>query len=237
MRFFDFVKRNLFAACIVALVVVVAGFALFAPIIVYGVRIAKNVPVIVIDAGHGGADAGVVGKTSGAKESELNLDIALMLGEMLEGAGMTVVYTRKNDAMLREVKSDTKKRSDMFSRAKIINSAKADIVVSVHINYFPSEVRRGAQVFFERKSEQSFALAKCVQEALNELNLKETNREYSPLTAEKYILTCSPAASIIVECGFLSNPADEKLLISSAYRAELAQIIAQGIVEYVSSNN
>lgn len=76
-----------------------------------------------------------------------------------------------------------------------------------------------------------------MQNSLNALNLRETNREYSPLTAEKYILTCSPAASIIVECGFLSNPADEKLLISSAYRAELAQIIAQGIVEYVSSNN
>ena len=216
----------------VFIAVLVASFACASPMIVFAVRRADDTPTIVIDAGHGGADAGVTGKTTGARESDLNLAIANLLGDMLKARGFHVVFTRTNDTMLRIVESDTKKRSDMFSRASIINSVKADVVVSIHMNYFPSAVRRGAQTFFERKDADSFRLATCVQESLNVLNAEMTKREYSPLTAEKYILSCSPAASIIVECGFLSNPADENLLISSAYQATLAEKIAQGIAEY-----
>ena len=103
------------------------------------------------------------------------------------------------------------------------------------MNYYPSSVRRGAQVFFEKKDEQSFRLATAVQDALNVLNSENTKREYSPLTADKYILSCSSAASIIVECGFLSNPADEQLLMSEDYKALLASAIARGVLDFVNN--
>ncbi|MBO4554280.1 MAG: N-acetylmuramoyl-L-alanine amidase, partial [Clostridia bacterium] len=146
--------------------------------------------------------------------------------------GVFVVYTRTNDTALKLVESNTRKRSDMFSRGKIINDANADAVVSIHANYFPSEVRRGAQAFFERKDAESFRLATAVQDALNVLNLENTKRTYSSLTAEKYILACSPSPSIIVECGFLSNPQDEKLLQDADYLVLLARAIAEGIFAF-----
>ena len=223
---------NISVVVAVVLAVVVACFAMTSPMLVFAVRKAKNIPVVVIDAGHGGEDAGVVGKTSGMRESDLNLKIALLVGELLKGQGVFVVYTRTNDTALKLVESNTRKRRDMFSRAKIINNAKADAVVSIHANYFPSEVRRGAQAFFERNDEESFRLATSVQNALNVLNLEHTKREYSPLTAEKYILNCSPSPSIIVECGFLSNPQDEKLLRDADYQIALAEKIAWGIMDF-----
>lgn len=235
MRILKGNKQKICVAVAVVLAVVVAGFAMLSPIAVYAVRIASKTPTIVIDAGHGGADAGVVGKTTGMKESELNLAIAMLLGEVLTAGGYHVVYTRTNDVMLDDVKADTKKRSDMFSRARIINSVQADIVVSIHMNYFPSEVRRGAQVFFERKNEEAFRLATCVQDSLNAINGEQTGRLYSPLTADKYILRCSSAVSIIVECGFLSNPQDEKLLQDPNYRALIAEKISMGIGEYLAA--
>lgn len=233
MRFFVAEKQKIYVVLATLLAVVVAGFAILSPMTVYVIRRTSKTPTIVIDAGHGGADAGVTGKTTGMKESELNLDIAMLLGDMLKAAGMQVVFTRTNDTMLNIVKSDTKKRSDMFSRAQIINSVKADVVVSIHMNYFPSEVRRGAQVFFARKDGEAFRLATCVQDSLNAINEEQTGRLYSPLTADKYILTCSSAISIIVECGFLSNPSDEKLFESPEYRARIAEAIVRGIREYL----
>ena len=232
MRAFGLKKGSLSVALAVLVAVLVGTFALSSPMIVYAVRTADKTPTIVIDAGHGGSDGGVTGKTTGARESDLNLEIANLLGDMLRARGFHVVFTRTNDTMLSLVKSDSKKRSDMFSRKEIINSVHADVVVSIHMNYFPSEVRRGAQVFFERKDMDSFRLATAVQDSLNALNLDNIKRSFSPLTADKYILTCSPASAIIVECGFLSNPADEQLLISSTYQLALAEKIAQGIFDF-----
>ena len=236
MRIFGGKKVNIRAVAVVCLAIVVCAYALASPLLVFTVRTASGQKVIVIDAGHGGADAGVVGKTTGVKESELTLTIAFLLGDLLKGAGFQVVYTRTNDTMLNEVESNTKKRSDMFSRAKIINNARADVVVSIHVNYFPHPSRRGAQTFFARQSAESFRLATAVQDSLNVLNMENTSREYSPLTAEKYILNCSSAPSVIVECGFLSNPSDENLLISSDYQLAVADKIAQGIICYFNIN-
>ena len=237
MRIFRGEKVNIRAVTAIALAVLVGAFAAFSPLIVYTVRDVSGQKTIVVDAGHGGADAGVVGKTTKVKESELALAISFLLGDLLKGAGFHVVYTRTNDTMLTGVKADTKKRSDMFSRAKIINDAKADAVVSVHLNFFPHSSRRGAQTFFARQNAASFALATAVQDALNVLNLENTNKEYPALTAEKYLLTCSPSPSIIVECGFLSNPADEQLLLSADYQLLLAESITRGILAYFSSSN
>ena len=158
----------------------------------------------------------------------------MLVGEMLKGGGFNVVYTRTNDTMLDMVESNTKKRRDMFSRAKIINNANAGAVISIHMNFFPSSVRRGAQVFFDRNDAESFKLATAVQDTLNVLNMENTSRGYSPLTAEKYILSCSSSPSVIVECGFLSNPADEKLLLTPEYRARIAEAIVRGIRDYFS---
>lgn len=190
---------------------------------------------VVIDAGHGGEDSGVVGARTGVKESELNLRVARLLGEFFSAAGYRVVYTRTSDSMhsFQGVRNN-KKRADMFKRGEIINSAKPDVVISVHMNFYSSAARRGAQTFFDRGNEESRALAEKIQSSLNErINLVGGGRQYSALSAEKYLLSCSPYPAVIVECGFLSNPIDEENLCRAEHQALVAEAIYLGTISYL----
>ena len=107
-------------------------------------------PVIVVDAGHGGLDGGVVGTRTGVKESDLNLAVALLLGGMLEEDGFDVVFTRAGKGGLYLDGERGKKSADMRRRADIIARSGAVGVVSIHMNTFSDSSRRGAQVFFRR---------------------------------------------------------------------------------------
>lgn len=210
---------------------------LVSPLISYAVKEYKSTKTVVIDAGHGGEDGGVVGVRTGVKESDLNLKIAFLLGECLKAGGFRVVYTRTSDTMRthKDVKNN-KKRADMFARGDIINDAKPSAVVSVHMNFYSSPSRRGAQVFFDKHNERSALFASTMQDVINRaLNKIGGGREYSALSAEKYLLSCSPYPSIIVECGFLSNPIDERNLVDERYQILLAQTLYQGITAFLSA--
>ena len=78
------------------------------------------------------------------------------------------------------------------------------------------------------------ALAATVQNALNKLNSEKTGRTYSALGGDYYILNCTSYPAAIVECGFLSNPEDEKLLTDDGYRLTLASAVARAVNEYIS---
>ena len=219
----------------VAALVLAAAILFSAPFALVAAVTAAETVTVVIDAGHGGADGGVTGATTGVKESDLNLEMAKVLGEYLESAGFRVVYTRKNkDDLCGGGGFD--KRKDMYKRAEIIKRSAPAAVVSLHMNSFPSSSRRGAQVFFERSSEEGAAFASVVQDRLNEaLNVPDAGRKFAALSAEKFLLEQSPAPAIIVECGFLSNPSDEKNLTSPSYRAKFAYEIFKGIAAYLSA--
>lgn len=190
----------------------------------------RNGKVIVIDAGHGGIDGGVVG-VSGSKESDVNLLITKMLRHMLANRGYEVRLTRSDANGLYDVTKPNKKLSDMQKRKQIINSSQADLVISIHQNSFPSSTVNGAQVFWCDNNENSESVAKIVQNALNEnLNQHKTAKK-----EEYYVLQCSPIASVLIECGFLSNPIDEKNLLNALYRERLALIIANAIDDYFAS--
>lgn len=233
MKFITVRKRTIVAivlcVVIVSLVVCTACFSAMAVIS------AKDRQTIVIDAGHGGEDAGVTGIRTGVRESDLNLKIAKLVGEYLKGGGYEVVYTRTNDSMHTHPNvKDNKKRADMFARGDIINSAKPVAVVSIHMNFYSAQSRRGAQVFFDATDDEGHKFADVMQSLLNKnLNSIGNGREYSALSAEKYLLSCSPYPSIIVECGFLSNPFDERNLTDPNYQILVAQTIYQGIVAYL----
>ena len=118
----------------------------------------------------------------------------------------------------------------MFKRGDIINAAKPDAMISVHMNFYSASSRRGAQVFFDRHSEQGRRFADIMQEIINrDLNSDNGGRAYTALSAEKYLLSCSPYPSIIVECGFLSNPFDEANLTDKNYQTKLAYTLFLGI--------
>lgn len=190
---------------------------------------------VVLDAGHGGIDSGVSGVLTNVKESEINLAVVKKLENYLTGAGMNVVLTRSTDAGLYGIASKNLKRKDMEKRREIIHNAKPHLVVSIHMNKFSSSTRRGAQVFYKKNDENARQLAKSVQNSFN--SMKEAVRECSALTGDYYILNCSEFPSIIAECGFLSNPEDEALLISDKYQDSIAYAIFKGIVGYFAQTS
>lgn len=187
---------------------------------------------VVIDAGHGGADGGVTGKT-GVKESDLNLIIARLLEKKLSDGGVKTVMTRKDENGLYGDSLDKFKARDFAERKRIIQESNPDAVISIHANKFPqSSSRRGAQVFYNPTSEDGKELAVCLQNSLNTLNEKYVGKTFSPLKGEYFMLNCTKKPSVIVECGFLSNEEDEKLLLTPEYREELADAIALGLTDY-----
>jgi len=187
---------------------------------------------IVLDAGHGGVDGGVSGVLTGVKESDLNLSVVKKLEKFLIGAGFSVVLTRSTDAGLYGVSSVSLKKKDMQKRRDIIKKAKPNLVVSVHMNKYSLQSRRGAQVFYKKTDEKGKLLAQCVQDSFNQM--KEAVRECNILTGDYYILNCSEYPSIIAECGFLSNPEDEALLITEEYQESIAYSIFKGIITYMT---
>ena len=188
---------------------------------------------VVIDAGHGGVDGGVVGIESGTKESDINLDLSRRLSRCFSDAGFSVVMTRETEAGLYGTATAGYKKRDMLKRSQIINKSNPALVISVHQNFFSVRSRRGAQVFFRESNDRSVTLACLIQASLNEM--PECVRKSEPLKGDYYILNCNDFPSVIVECGFLSNAEDEALLLNNDYRDKIAAAIADGALRYLSS--
>lgn len=186
---------------------------------------------IVIDAGHGGVDAGVRGKISGEKESDINLSIAKHLKGYLSGAGFNAVMTRTTQGGLYGTSTKGFKMRDMKKRKQVIEESSADMVVSIHQNFCPLPSKRGSHVFFDKTSEAGKLLADSIQHSLNALNGADGN---TSLAGDYYMLKCTQNPSVIVECGFLSNSEDERLLCTDEYRKNVAYAVFRGIIAYYS---
>ena len=188
---------------------------------------------IVIDAGHGVPDEGAQ-SSNGTTEAETNLKIALKLQNLLEQSGCTVILTRSDENAIYDIDSKTlkqKKISDIKNRVKIGNESSADIFVSIHLNKIPQSQYDGWQTFYKEGSEDGARLAKTIQENLNKTIQKENNRIAK--TIDKiYIIKHVEIPTTIVECGFLSNPDEEKLLLEDEYQNKLAWGIYNGIINY-----
>lgn len=195
----------------------------------------KTVPkkeyVVVIDAGHGGIDGGALGYSKKVYEREINLEIAKKLQSYLQAADIGTVMTRTDNNGLYGDKSPGFKKRDMLKRKEIIINSNADLVVSIHLNNYSSLTRKGAQTFFDPSSERGTLAAKKIQEQFNEtINL---HRAYKALKGDYYILNCSKIPSVIAECGFISNPEEEQLLITPRYQDKIAYAIFSGIMSYL----
>jgi len=188
--------------------------------------------VIVLDAGHGAPDYGTEGAT-GVTEQEINLDVTLKLQALLEQTGAKVVLTRSDENGIYEVDKDSirsKKISDMKNRAYIGNNSNADIYVSIHMNYYTDSQYSGWQTFYQSRSETSKKLSKLIQQALND-NINTSKRQPMAIKGA-YIMDKVEIPSVIVECGFLSNPQEEQKLKTDEYQSKLAWGIYIGIQKY-----
>lgn len=218
-------KKTLLSVLFVVIIAVCTGL-LFVPALSVGADSETNGKTVVIDAGHGGIDGGVVGVNTGTKESDLNLAVARKLKTYLAQGGYKVVMTRTNSDGLYGLSAKNKKLKDMETRKEKILEAAPDLVVSIHQNYYPRSSVRGAQVFYAPGSEAGQSIAGALQKIIN-ANLEACTR--TEASGDYYILQCTEYPSVLVECGFLSNPDDEKLLVSAAYQDKVAYTIYTGI--------
>ena len=190
---------------------------------------------IVIDAGHGGFDAGKVG-VDGTLEKDINLLIAKKLKILLESADMNVIMIRTEDRGLYDENSSNKKRQDMNSRALLMNEANADCVISIHQNSYSEESIDGAQVFYYTSSTEGQNLAALIQKSLITI-VDPTNHRTEKSNNSYYLLKNVKAPIVIVECGFLSNWEESKKLVDDTYQQKLAWAIHLGILQYLNGVN
>ena len=188
--------------------------------------------VVVIDAGHGGPDAGAVG-AQGTKEKDISLALSEKLARELVQQGCIVICTRSGDDDL--VGADftgsirARKRADLQARADMANRNQAGLFISVHLNADPSPRWSGAQTFYEAGSPLAEQVGRAIQQQLKRA-LKNTRRE--ALAAEEYFLmSATEMPAVFVEAGFLSNPKEEALLQDEGYQQQLAAAVARGITD------
>lgn len=185
---------------------------------------------IIVDAGHGGIDPGKVSET-GVKEKDLNLAIATKVAARLEKYGYNVIMTRTGDASLAEMGAKNQKRSDMDNRIKLINDTNPACLLCIHQNSYTDPAIHGAQVFYQNLSAEGQLLAQTIQSRLISEVEPENKREAKPGDSY-YILKKSSCTSVIVECGFLSNPEETIKLSDEAYQDLLVNAICAGLNDY-----
>ena len=193
----------------------------------------ENNKIIVIDPGHGGIDGGAKSE-GGVIEKDINLSISLKTKDALESKGYKVIMTRSEDVGLytEGKKVREKKIEDLGNRVKIKKENKCDAFISIHQNMFPQKNCRGAQVW-SANNEPSQKLGKIIQQKFKEEVDPNNKREAKVAKKEYKILNDGyEGASVIVECGFLSNPEECELLGKEDYQNKIANTLANAIDEY-----
>lgn len=194
--------------------------------------------VIILDAGHGGFDGGAVA-ADGTVEKDINLNITLALADFLKSSGFKVILTRETDVSTDDVETDkiaTRKKSDLKNRLELMRDYPQAVFISIHLNKFTTSAANGSQVFYSDKTEESRSLGEAIQKNIISLLQPHNTRVNKQATSSTYILYNATVPAVLVECGFLSNASELKLLKTSEYQKKMAFCIFCGITEYFSNN-
>lgn len=198
----------------------------------------ENTPVnnrsrVIIDAGHGGVDGGATSCT-GVLESHINLEIALRLNDLMQLLGIDTVMIRTEDiSVYTEGESiAAKKYSDLKQRVKIVNNEDNAILISIHQNYFGDSRYSGAQVFYSNTPD-SDRLARALQNSFVTMVNRGSHRKAKKAN-DIYLMQHIRCPGVLVECGFLSNPAEEELLRSKSYQLDICSVIAGVCSNYLN---
>lgn len=187
----------------------------------------KDQVVIVVDPGHGGEDPGKVG-INDVLEKDLNLQIAKKVKKLLEEAGIKIVMTRTND------KVPDAKKEDLNQRVQLINETKPKLALCIHQNSYPDAKIKGAQVFYHTITPEAEDVASIVQEQIRTVD--PTNTRQIKENDTYFMLKNTQVPTIIVECGFLTNPDEAAKLTQEDYQDKLAQAICEGVVKWLNGD-
>ncbi|MCQ4637568.1 N-acetylmuramoyl-L-alanine amidase [Anaerovorax odorimutans] len=223
------------------------GLLLFATAFVPGynqiaakVESVMGTDVLLIDPGHGGIDGGAE-SGQGVSEKAINLAISQEVKALAEKAGWQVVMTRETDTGLYEEGSGairSLKTQDLKARRELIKKTNPVLAVSIHLNSFKEDPSvRGMQVFYpgsggeEEVLKKSKKLAEILQDTVG-ATLENSRKRVALPKSDVFLFKEVTAPIAIIECGFLSNPDEAKLLESSQYQQKLAKGIFEGITEF-----
>ncbi len=192
---------------------------------------------IILDAGHGGMDGGCV-SAEGRLEKDINLAIMLEVKELCELYGYKVEVTRDSDISIHDAGITgigEQKKSDMENRLGIFNSHDNAVCVSIHQNNFTDEKYSGAQMFYYEGDAENERFARIMQQQFVNNLQPDNNREIKPCGDSLYLCRYSENPTVMVECGFLSNPDEAALLSDNIYQKKVAFTIFSGIMEYIGA--
>ena len=181
--------------------------------------------IVVIDPGHGGKDNGC--ENNGVLEDDINLEIGLKLFEELTTQGFRTYLTRDGDYDLASENASNRKNEDLRNRVKIINNYDANLVISLHVNYYASSSIQGPMVYY-KNDQESQDIALIIQEKLNQASGldKIIHKE------DFYIFRNTYCPSLLIECGFISNDSDLNRLTNSTYQTIISKKISEGLTSY-----
>ncbi len=179
---------------------------------------------IILDIGHGGDDPGT--SYQNILEKDLNLAIGLELEKELSRNGAIVILTREGDYDLSSPNAHRRKKSDFDNRIDLINKSKANVYLSIHINYLEDTSYYGGQIFYY--GEDNKKLAEFLQSEFNTISYP---RSIKPMP-NIYMYRRLKIPGVLVECGFISNKKEREKLITPAYQKEIAKVLTQGLANY-----
>lgn len=194
---------------------------------------------VVIDAGHGGEDGGTQ-SADGIYEKTLNLEIAQKLNTLLRANGIMTVMTRTEDKLLYDRNAHfqgRKKMLDLAERRRIAEEAEKAVFISIHMNSFPESRYSGLQVFYSPNDPLSEKLATEIRQKTRQYLQPDNNREIKAANSSIYLLDRLQCPAVLVECGFLSNPAEARLLTQADYQQQLAFMLFCSVMSYISEQN
>lgn len=195
----------------------------------------RQLPNIIIDAGHGGEDGGAV--SGDVLEKTINLSISKDSSALLNFLGFDVRMTREDDGAVSNEGDSIKSRktNDMKKRLEIFNSSENNVVISIHQNKFSSASSKGAQVFYSKNNDKSLVLADCIMRSVKQLLQPDNERESKAAGNGIYLLKNTTRPAVIVECGFISNTEERRLLQDESYQKQISFAIATGFLDYYNS--
>ena len=205
----------------------------------YNRAIAQCPVTVILDAGHGGEDGGAVA-ADGTNEKDINLQITNRIALLFDLFGIPYRMTRETDELIGDNQLRTireRKVSDIHRRMDMVNETPNALLLSVHQNFYVSSQFSGTQVFYAKGAAGSEELAESIQHSVASALQPENNRKIKPTEGTVFLLDKAEKTSVMVECGFLSNPDELNRLKDANYQTRLAFYITSGLCEFINNHS
>lgn len=183
-------------------------------------------PIIVIDAGHGGKDAGASSADYPSyKEKTLNLSTAILVDHYLHRMGYRTTLTRDQDIFI-----------PLQQRAQIANETNSNLFVSIHYNASPNIDASGVEVYyFDEKGERTTDSEKLANSILEKVISETEAKARGARKGNFAVIRETKMPAVLVEGGFLTNPSERSKILNKNYRQRIAWGIAKGIDSYLKN--